>query len=71
MINLASRHLSLQREEPTILGQNFKFLQRLYIVKLNLEMMFGDVLEWNQSDSFHIWRCKISAAAILDFLESG
>ena len=34
-----------QREEPTILGQNFKFLQRLYIVKLNLEMMFGDVLE--------------------------
>ena len=34
-----------QREEPTILGPNFKLLQRLYIVKLNLEMMFGDVLE--------------------------
>ena len=34
-----------QREEPTILGPNFRFLQRLYIIKLKLEMMFGDVLE--------------------------
>ena len=27
-----------------ILGQNFKFLLTLYMVKLNLEMMFFDVL---------------------------
>ena len=26
-------------------GQNFKFLLSLSIVKLDLEMMFGDVLE--------------------------
>ena len=34
-----------------ILGQNFKFLQNFYIVKLDLEIMFGNVLEWNESDS--------------------
>ena len=28
-----------------ILGQNFKFLQNFYIVKLDLEIMFVDVLE--------------------------
>ena len=28
-----------------ILGQNFKFLQSLYIVKLDLEIMFVYVLE--------------------------
>ena len=34
-------------------------------------MMFGDVLKWNQSDSDHIRRCQIWAAAILDFLPIG
>ena len=58
-----------QREEPTILGPNFKFLQRLYIVKLNLEIMFGDVLKWYQSDFVNIWRCQICAAEILDFFK--
>ena len=37
-----------------ILGQNFKFLQSLYIVKLDLEIMFVDVLEWNKLNWF--WR---------------
>ena len=50
-----------------ILGQNFKFLQNFYIVKFDLEIMFGDVLEWNESDSDDIWGCQIWSAAILDF----
>ena len=29
------------------LGQNFEFLQSLYIVKLDLEIMFVDLLERN------------------------
>ena len=28
-----------------IFGQNLKFLQSLYMVKLDLKMMFGDVLK--------------------------
>ena len=54
-----------------IVGQNFKFLQSLYIVKLDLEITFVDVLEWNQSDPDDIWGCQIWSAAILDFLQSG
>ena len=38
------------------------------MVKLTLEMMFGDVLKWHQSDFDHIWLFQICAAAILDFL---
>ena len=50
-----------------IVGQNFKFLQSLWIVKLDLEINFVDVLEWNQSEVDDIWGCQISSAAILDF----
>ena len=50
-----------------IMGQNFKFLQSLWIVKLDLEINFVDVLEWNQSDADDIWGCQIWSAAILDF----
>ena len=32
-----------QRGYPMILGQNFKFLVTLFVVKTDLEMMFGDV----------------------------
>ena len=52
-----------------ILGQNFKFLVTLSVVKMDLEKMFGDVLESNQSDPLHIWRCQIWAVAILDFFK--
>ena len=52
-----------------ILGQNFKFLVTLSVVKMDLEKMFGDVLESNQSDPLHIWRCQIWAVAILDFFQ--
>ena len=54
-----------------ILGSNFKFLHIFYIVKLDLEIMFGDVLEWNESDSDDIWGCQIWSAAILDFFPKG
>ena len=50
-----------------IVGQDFKFLQGLWIVKLDLEITFVDVLEWNQSDPDDIWGCQIWSAAILDF----
>ena len=50
-----------------IVGQDFKFLQSLWIVKLDLEITFVDVLEWNQSDPDDIWGCQIWSAAILDF----
>ena len=54
-----------------ILDRNFKGLQSLYMVKLDLKMMFGDVLEWNESDSDDIWGCQIWSAAILDFFPKG
>ena len=54
-----------------ILGQNFKFLVTLSVVKMDLEKMFGDVLESNQSDPLHIWTCQIWAVAILDFFKRG
>ena len=54
-----------------IVGQNFNFLQSLWIVKLDLEITFVDVLEWNQSDPDDIWRCQIWSAAILDFFPKG
>ena len=54
-----------------ILGQNFKFLQYFYIVKLDLEFIFIDVLEWNQSDPDDIWGSQIWSAAILDFFLKG
>ena len=50
-----------------IVGQNVKFLQSLWIVKLDLEINFVDVVEWNQSDPDDIWGCQIWSAAILDF----
>ena len=34
-----------QRGYPMILDRNFKRLQSLYMVKLDLKMMFGDVLK--------------------------
>ena len=54
-----------------IVGQNFNFLQSLWIVKLDLEITFVDVLEWNQSDPDDIWGCQIWSAAILDFFPKG
>ena len=54
-----------------IVGQDFKFLQSLWIVKLDLEITFVDVLEWNQSDPDDIWGCQIWSAAILDFFPKG
>ena len=52
-------------------GQNFKFLVTLSVDKMDPEKMFGDVLESNQSDPLHIWRCQIWAVAILDFMILG
>ena len=52
-----------------IFGQNFKFLVTLSVDKMDPEKMFGDVLESNQSDPLHIWRCQIWAVAILDFFQ--
>ena len=37
-----------------ILGQNFERLQSVHIVKLDKEILFVDVLEWNQSHSSSI-----------------
>ena len=54
-----------------IVGQNFKFLQSLCIVKLDLEITFVDVLEWSQSDPDDIWGYQIWSAAILDFFPKG
>ena len=42
-----------------------------FVVKMDLEKMFGDVLESNQSDPLHIWTCQIWAVAILDFFKRG
>ena len=73
MSNLSSRHIGFL---PNGLAydfgsKNFKFLQSLYMVKLDLKMMFGDDLKWNQRDSNHIWGCQIWAAEILDFFQRG
>ena len=54
-----------------IVGQDFKFLQSLWIVKLDIEIPFVDVLEWNQSDPDDIWGCQIWSADILDFFPKG
>ena len=54
-----------------IFGQNCKFLVTLSVDKMDPEKMFGDVLESNQSDPLHIWRCQIWAVAILDFFQRG
>ena len=35
-----------QRGYPLILVRNFKFLLSFCMVRLDLEMIFGDVLEW-------------------------
>ena len=43
-----------QRGYPMILGQNFERLQSVHIVKLDKEILFVDVLEWNQSHSSSI-----------------
>ena len=60
-----------QRGYPMILGQNFKFLLSLSMVKSDLEMMFGDGVECVQGLFDHIWRFQISMAAILDFFQRG
>ena len=44
-----------------IFCQNFKFLVTLSVDKMDVEKMFGDVLESNQSHPLHIWRCQIWA----------
>ena len=54
-----------------ILGQNFKFLLSLSMVKSDLEMMFGDGVECVQGLFDRIWRFQISMAAILDFFQRG
>ena len=42
-----------------ILGQNFKFLLSLSMVKSDLEMMFGDGVECVQGLFDHLWRFQI------------
>ena len=54
-----------------ILGQNFKFLLSLSMVKSDLEMMFADGVECVQGLFDHLWRFQIWLAAILDFLQRG
>ena len=54
-----------------ILAQNFKLLVTLSVDKMDPEKMFGDVLQSNQSDPLHIWRCQIWTVAILDFFQRG
>ena len=44
-----------QRGYPMILGQNFERLQSVHMVKLDKEILFVDVLEWNQSHSDKLW----------------
>ena len=44
-----------QRGYPMILAQNFKCLQSVHIVKLDKEILFVNVLEWNQSHSDKLW----------------
>ena len=39
-----------------ILGQNFKFLVTLCVVKMDLEMMSGDVLKRSEGHLHHVWR---------------
>ena len=60
-----------QRGQPMILGQNFKFLVTFSVVKMNLEMMSGDVFGQQAAHPDHIWRCQIVMAAILDFFQMG
>ena len=62
--NVSSRHVWM-------LGQNFKCLESVHIVKLDQEILFVDVLEWNQSHSDKLWRGQIWAAAILYFFQRG
>ena len=38
---------------------------------MDLEIIFVDVLEWNQSDPDNIWGFQIWSAAILDFFPKG
>ena len=54
-----------------ILGQNFKFLLSWCMVKLDLEMMFSDVLESLRGHIDDIWRCQMLMAAILNFFQMG
>ena len=54
-----------------ILGQNFRFLKSLCMVKLDLEMMFIDVLESLRGHVDDIWRCQMLMAANLDFFQRG
>ena len=42
-----------------ILGQNFKFLLSLSMVKWDLEMMFADGVECVQGLFDHLWRFQI------------
>ena len=59
-------------QPPTmILGQNFRFLKSWCMVKLDLEMMFIDVLESLRGHVGDIWRCQMLMAAILDFFQRG
>ena len=50
-----------------IFGQNFNFLKSWCMVKLDLEMMFSDVLESVRGHLDDIWRCQMLMAAILVF----
>ena len=46
----------------------FQISLKLCIVKLDQEMMFGDVLQRWEGYLDHIWRCPISEPASFDFL---
>ena len=60
-----------QRGLPIILGQNLQFLKSWSMVKLDLKMMFCDVLESLRGHVDDIWRCQMLMAAILDFFQRG
>ena len=53
------------------MGQNVKFLKSWSMVKLDLKMMFSNVLESLRGHVDDIWRCQMLIAAILDFFQRG
>ena len=60
-----------QKRLACYFGLKFEISLKLQMVKLTLEILFGDVLQWNQSDFDHIWVKQICAAAKWDFFQRG
>ena len=63
--------IKLGQPPSMILGQNFRFLKSWCMVKLDLEMMFIDVLESLKGHVDEKWRCQMLMAANLDFFQRG